>query len=244
MDNEQLLIMAMNKIEFAGDRDEDCWVWTGGKNTIGRPTMTKEVRVDGKRIVTTWYPQTVLYENFYNQKKPARYMDMTCGNKLCCNPAHMRPRTFDNRFWGKVEKSNDENGCWIWKGFLHKNGYGVINIDGKNQFVHRVSYQIAYNEEIPEDMMILHSCNNRACVNPAHLRIGTHEQNMKDMTEASRQARGCYNGNATLTEGQVLQIKEFISKGVPKKYIAMIFGTGFSTIKDIASGRTWSWLKG
>lgn len=244
MDNEKLLITIMKYIEFDEKDESGCWLWTGGKNNIGRPKTTSEVRVDGKRIVTTYYPQTVLYEQYYQQPKPARYMDLICGNKLCCNPAHMKPRTFESRFWDKTNRPDGDEGCWLWTGFTHKNGYGVITLDGKNHFAHRISYQEYYGENIPDGMMVLHSCNNRACINPNHLRVGDHRANMRDMTDADRQAKGSDNGNSMLTEGQVKQIKEFISKGIPKKYIAMIFGTGLSTIKDIASGRTWSWLKG
>jgi hypothetical protein len=93
------------------------------------------------------------------------------------------------RFWRFVRK--DES-CWIWTGALHTQGYGRFKYLGALWFAHRFSYLLA-NGPIPESALVLHSCDVPACVNPAHLRIGTDLDNAMD-----RESRG--RGNHGLTK--------------------------------------------
>ena len=79
------------------------------------------------------------------------------------------------RFWGKV---SIKEGCWIWKGYTNKDGYGSFGgSGGKNVFAHRFSY-LNMVGEIPSGLFIDHKCHNRACVAPHHLRLATKAQNM------------------------------------------------------------------
>jgi hypothetical protein len=94
---------------------------------------------------------------------------------------------FLNRFWSHVDKKNDDE-CWNWTaGF--GDGYGCMNgakrHTGENKS-HRISFVLDAGRPIKDGMMILHSCDNPACVNPHHLREGTHEDNMRDKAERER----------------------------------------------------------
>ena len=86
-------------------------------------------------------------------------------------------------FWSKVDMPS-LLGCWNWTGYKIR-GYGHTRWNGRYQYAHRVSYQIAYGD-IPEGLLVLHKCDNRSCVNPTHLYVGTHSDNMRDMIERGR----------------------------------------------------------
>lgn len=78
-----------------------------------------------------------------------------------------------------------DTGCWLWEGSKYQNGYGWLKVFGKVVSVHRFSYEL-HRGPIPEGMHILHSCDVRHCVNPDHLRVGTHQKNMAEAAERGR----------------------------------------------------------
>ena len=86
------------------------------------------------------------------------------------------------RFFDKINKTNT---CWNWTASL-RNGYGVISVNGKNISAHRISWELHNNRDIPEGMVICHTCDNRKCVNPNHLFLGTQSDNMKDCSAKGR----------------------------------------------------------
>lgn len=85
------------------------------------------------------------------------------------------------RFYEKILFDN----CWLWQASIRTSGYGAFNIGGKNCYAHRISYEIHVGE-ISENLHVLHSCDNRKCVNPKHLFLGTHQDNMLDMKNKGR----------------------------------------------------------
>jgi len=90
-----------------------------------------------------------------------------------------------------------ESGCWIWTGCLLEGGYGCFDHrDRKTRTAHRASYEM-FKGPIPSDKMVLHSCDVRCCVNPNHLRLGTHSDNMRDRTSRGRTARGDRHASRT-----------------------------------------------
>lgn len=89
------------------------------------------------------------------------------------------------RFWEKVDKRTEDE-CWEWKGSVnHSTGYGAFGFNSKNTGAHRVSWIIA-NGEIPNGMCVMHKCDNRICVNPKHLSLGTQDDNAKDRNLKNR----------------------------------------------------------
>lgn len=97
----------------------------------------------------------------------------------------------EERFWEKVNKRSD-NECWEWLGaktLVRKAYYGHMRFEGKERKAHRISWTIAFGS-IPDGLFVLHKCDNSICVNPNHLFLGTHEDNMRDMVEKGRSLKG------------------------------------------------------
>lgn len=98
-----------------------------------------------------------------------------------------RPRLRDAAgFWAMVVKTE---GCWEWTGAKFKTGYGAVNIGHRIVTTHRRSWELT-NGPIPEGLFVLHHCDNRPCVRPDHLFLGTHQDNMTDMVSKGRQKNG------------------------------------------------------
>jgi len=134
-----------------------------------------------------------------------------------------------------------ECGCWIWTGALHvRDGYGVFStLDPKMVWgAHRYAWQLR-NGPIPDGMHVLHRCDVRCCVNPDHLFLGTHADNMRDKVSKNRQsiARG---SRPQLSPGQVLEIR---GSNLPLVELGKLYGVTRISIGNIRSGRTWSRLK-
>jgi hypothetical protein len=104
----------------------------------------------------------------------------------------------EQRFWSKVDQNGPtmphmDTPCWIWTGSRNENGYGLFWGNGRTAGAHRVSYKWA-NGDIPAGMQVDHVCHNRACVNPAHLRLATTKQNAENRSGAQRDSRSGVRG--------------------------------------------------
>lgn len=93
-------------------------------------------------------------------------------------------------FWGKVDKDNsnhfyENERCWIWIAYCNLKGYGVMRLGIKTELAHRVSWIIAHGE-IPDNLDVLHHCDNPRCIRPSHIWLGTHQENMRDMMMKGR----------------------------------------------------------
>lgn len=136
------------------------------------------------------------------------------------------------RFLSKVDKSTD-NGCWLWTGAVFNHGYPRFKLfeGGKEKTVkgNRQAWRFFRNEE-PGDMHVLHTCDNKLCVNPDHLYLGTHQQNMRDSKERGRHASGVRSGKFKMHPGLLERIRDLRICGVHDRDIAAHLNIGFSTI--------------
>lgn len=153
------------------------------------------------------------------------------------------------------------SGCWIWTGLTARNGYGRMLTKGKggpSTAAHRVSWAI-HHGLLPQDMDVCHKCDNRLCVNPDHLFLGTRSDNMIDCSKKGRNImqrhpeRSSLNGNAVprlkgvnhlqakLTEAQVLEIRR-AGGSTTMAELARRFGVDPSTVDRILRRKTWRHL--
>lgn len=141
------------------------------------------------------------------------------------------------RFLAKVSPRVD--GCWYWTGLIRPDGYGATRFEGREQGAHRVAWKL-FRGEIGPGISVCHKCDVRACVNPAHLFLGTPAENANDMRAKRRNPSGEKHGSAKLTLKQVRRIKTMLTED--KLYISEIareFGVSETTIRAIKSRRTW-----
>lgn len=155
------------------------------------------------------------------------------------------------RFWKNVDVRNN-NECWNWNALRNPEGYGRFGLQYKNWRAHRLSWMLANNKEIPEGMCILHKCDNPSCVNPAHLWLGTDNDNVQDAYNKGRKNdRGENSARSKLTREQVVIIKKAKAEAKFKygdkvkfcKYWGMKFNVSWHTIEHILYDQRWSHIK-
>jgi hypothetical protein len=156
-----------------------------------------------------------------------------------------RARPLADRFWPKVRIGPD---CWEWTGAIKDNGYGTITVGGRSLghvYAHRASWEMAFGA-IPAGMDICHRCDNRRCVRPDHLFVGTtsgqprrHADEGPSERPGARVRRGDRNGRARLTWEQVREIRRRWAAGEQQIVLAREFGLGSTTVGHIVHGRHW-----
>lgn len=147
-------------------------------------------------------------------------------------------RPIADRFWEKVRKGE---ACWLWTGGTDSNGYGRIGLGGGSLVrvnTHRLSYELHFGP-IPTGLNVLHSCDTPRCVNPAHLSLGTHADNVRDKCAKGRQAKGERMGAAKLNEHSVIEIRRRLRGGESQQALAREFHVTAPAVGMIARGRAW-----
>ena len=147
--------------------------------------------------------------------------------------------TTPERFWMKVAIS-DPQSCWFWRGAqLGKRAYGsFIESDGRRVAAHRYVYELAIGP-IPDGLFVCHSCDERLCVNPRHLFLGTDLDNKRDMWAKGRIPHGDRHWNSRLTDEMVAEIRTSTERNCD---LALRFGVARATISNARRGITRSRL--
>jgi hypothetical protein len=227
-----------------------CWEWKGSRRAKAYGLISVNGKMVGAHRVS-W----IIHNGPIPKGMVVRHY--VCDNPCCVNPNHLKLGTkADNandilvkgrykyglnrtppevRFWKNVVKQED--GCWYWVGTKRAGGYGVMSINKKTVATHRYSWEL-HNGPIPKGMIVRHYvCDNPACVNPDHLKLGTRADNTRDMHKKKREARG--ESLSNLTDKDVLNLRNRYREGKTLKQIAKEFNLSTSSVSLILKGKNW-----
>jgi hypothetical protein len=151
-------------------------------------------------------------------------------------PYRYIPANGDARFWRKVETSD---GCWLWRGARNTHGYGHLTVAGVYWTAHRRAWVLAGNE-LAADREVCHRCDNRACVRPDHLFLGTHTENMQDAKAKGRIAVGDSHGRRRLNADVVREVRRVrADEGLSYKQLGARFGICAQQAHKIVRRHNW-----
>lgn len=160
--------------------------------------------------------------------------------------------SIEERFWSKIKIGSPDE-CWEWMGGLFTKGYGCFRVGGMVKQSHRFSWEIHFGT-IPQNKLVCHTCDNRRCVNPNHLFIGTNQDNMSDMVRKGRSAKGKSHGlylhpdkraigqkhgRAKLSDIDIIHIRYQHELGAPNIELSKQYNIDSSVISEIINRKIW-----
>lgn len=223
------------------EKINDHWIWRGGTDSFGQPsTYEDNRRLSAKRV--SWK----LFRGPIKKSKIRKLVARTCDHSKCVNPSHLeitsnsrldRYDSIQDRFWKRVKRGPM---CWEWTGHCGQYGYGRLSVNGEVIPAHRYSWEI-HNGNIPKDrdgktLFVCHRCDNRKCVRPDHLFIGTSLDNTKDRDAKGRTRR-------KFSETDRSKIMKYASLGLSFKEISKLMEAHETSISRFLKGKTWRHVK-
>ncbi len=157
------------------------------------------------------------------------------GVKYCDQQCYRagKVKRFAPRFWSRVDKTSSPSGCWLWIGTLDRHGYGRFSVSAaRNAFAHRVAWTLLVGV-IPKDKEVCHNCDNPPCVNPSHLFVGTHKENIYDAVHKGRLVFAKHLNK--LTDSQKTEVRLAYQRGMVKE-LAARYSVSTQTIHRIVFG--------
>lgn len=206
-------------------RSGECFLWT---HKTGRGDVAR-FAYKGKKFHPRsmgWFLEHRAWPDDVRQVVP------TCGCLECVRGSHMAILGDDDyTMWSFEQRVVKTRSCWTWVGARNNAGYGVLNSKSFRGLAHRYSYQ-EFVGELKGGLVILHTCDTPHCVNPKHLVLGTHQQNMADMKRKGRNS-----ATVKLTDSEVRRIRELYDEGdVSQSALARKFGVSQTYIGLLVRG--------
>jgi len=188
-------------------------------------------------VVDPGYEDTFALEFFNHNGEPFELEAGDRGGRLTFMQLTTRPDVAA-RFWSNVDVRQGDL-CWEWQGSIRPTGYGQFRHRGSMRLTHQVAYSIFYHE--PGDMHVLHKCDNRSCVNPHHLYLGTNQDNIDDKVERGNVPSGEELWSSKLTESEVSEIRaRYKDEEVTQAELASEYGISQSNISRIVNRRHYT----
>lgn len=135
----------------------------------------------------------------------------------------------------RVATASSSDQCILWQGFRDPKGYGKVWFESSYKLAHRVSYAVNV-ADIPGGVCVCHRCDNPSCINPRHLFLGTHAENIRDCTTKKRNAFGTKHSRAKLTDTDIVAIR---SNTASTRQIAKAYGIAHSRVSEIKNLKSW-----
>lgn len=159
----------------------------------------------------------------------------------------MSAKSTPESFWNRVNIRGAK--CWEWTGATNVHGYGILSYRGTHTLAHRIAYLLTHDTEVSistdgdasKKQYVLHSCDNRKCCRPSHLRLGNYSDNQLDAYRRDRrvQPKGSAHANSKLTPAQVVQIRARYKNGDTQVCLGKEFGVSQVAISLITRERTY-----
>jgi hypothetical protein len=212
--------------------DEDCWLWIGAYERIWQANVR-------------YFPHQVAWLLYRGEIPDGLVVYHHCRCETCVNPSHLRVGdrtelaahrdsrlTLEQRFWQSVDKRGPDE-CWNWK--QRNKRYGTF---GNIGLAHRVSYALNIGE-IPAGMFVCHHCDNKKCVNPSHLFLGTPKENMQDAARKGIMRGVTWDRNpfSKLKPSDVAAIRSMACSGLKHGEIALRFNVSQGHVTNILNNK-------
>ena len=137
----------------------------------------------------------------------------------------------------------DASGCWLWARSTTQSGYGRIRVGSKTKRAHRVSFELHVGE-LGDDDVVCHRCDTPACVNPGHLFLGTHADNVRDMVRKGRSVKGERVGTSKLSASDVIKIRKMCeAREVSQSAVGRLFGVSQECVSSVFLRRSWKHIQ-
>ena len=193
-----------------------------GENSVADKTISKICSVEGCGLK---YSCRGLCSKHYDRLRKSGRLD-TKRHDPSIEP-------FSAYFWRRVAVTADDTKCWIWQASKRGLGYGTIEFQGKQYTATHLAWLVTYGK-LPT-RILLHSCDNPPCVNPNHLKEGTHRDNTEDMCRKGRSFH-------KLTVENVLEIRERVANGEGIRAVARLFSVTHDSVRKIILRKSWKFV--